>query len=411
VASSPASRVTRRPGAGRRGAVTLVVAALGLVAFGGCSGGGAAPPLTGDAGTRELARPSVPDACRDGVRDGHESDVDCGGDACPPCFDGAACASRLDCAGGDCVGSPRKCITPSCRDFVKDGKEADVDCGGPCPAPCLTGRACRVDADCASRTCAAGTCAATSCQDGVMNGDETGVDCGGAVCPACVARAECASAADCPGGACKDGVCVAVSCTDGARDGNETDVDCGGGAPCLPCDAGAACATANDCASLVCTALVCAAPSCTDGVKNGTETDYDCGGGCPHTCLPFQGCNVGADCRGGDCDAAQHVCRPSCTDGLLDGAETDLDCGGPCAPCRPDRDCNGPADCTTALCSFIGHGLHCRPLPSCANGARDGGETGIDCGGPTCSACAAGGGCVGAADCQSGVCATGVCAP
>ena len=41
---------------------------------------------------------------------------------------------------------------------------------------------------------------------------------------------------------------------------------------------------------------------------------------------------------------------------------------------------------------------------------QDGDETDIDCGGGTCPTCATGALCVGNVDCQSGVCAGGVCA-
>lgn len=41
-------------------------------------------------------------SCFDGVRDGPESDVDCGGD-CPPCERGDRCASARDCYSGRCA--------------------------------------------------------------------------------------------------------------------------------------------------------------------------------------------------------------------------------------------------------------------------------------------------------------------
>jgi hypothetical protein len=42
--------------------------------------------------------------------------------------------------------------------MVKDGSETDVDCGGTCPTGCVTGQACLVNADCASMTCTAKLC-------------------------------------------------------------------------------------------------------------------------------------------------------------------------------------------------------------------------------------------------------------
>ncbi len=51
----------------------------------------------------------------------------------------------------------------------------------------------------------------------------------------------------------------------------------------------------------------------------------------------------------------------NCTDGIQNGGETGIDCGGPdCAPCE-----------------------------SCTDGIQNGNETGIDCGGPDCAPCVA----------------------
>ena len=47
--------------------------------------------------------------------------------------------------------------------------------------------------------------------------------------------------------------------------------------------------------------------------------------------------------------------------------------------------------------------------PSCANGARDGAEVDVDCGGPLCPACANGRACVTATDCVSRACEAGRC--
>lgn len=75
--------------------------------------------------------------------------------------------------------------TPTCTDGIKNGSETDVDCGGSCVAKCQNGKACGASTDCVSNLCSGGICqAAPTCTDGVKNGTETGVDCGGS-CPAC----------------------------------------------------------------------------------------------------------------------------------------------------------------------------------------------------------------------------------
>jgi len=68
---------------------------------------------------------------------------------CKPKPDGAACP------GGSCQRG--RCAT--CSDGVKNGTETDVDCGGSCPR-CGSGRACTGRNDCRSAYCPDGTCAA-----------------------------------------------------------------------------------------------------------------------------------------------------------------------------------------------------------------------------------------------------------
>ncbi len=74
-------------------------------------------------------------SCSDGIMNGNETEVDCGGSDCMPCS--------------------------TCDDGILNGNETEIDCGGP-------------DCD-----------ACPTCTDGIMNGDEDDVDCGGSFCAAC----------------------------------------------------------------------------------------------------------------------------------------------------------------------------------------------------------------------------------
>ncbi len=102
------------------------------------------------------------------------------------------------CAVGACVdGTPG----PTCFDRVRNGAESDLDCGGGCRA-CQDGEACTAPSDCQSNACTtAAVCAAPSCGDGVVSGFETGVDCGWS-CAACGSGAACESDRDCASGRC-----------------------------------------------------------------------------------------------------------------------------------------------------------------------------------------------------------------
>lgn len=98
--------------------------------------------------------PTVVDRCQDRVRDGDETDLDCGG-SCLPCAAARACAAPSDCQSGTCAAG--SCTAPTCGDGVENGFESDVDCGGVCATKCQRGLRCELPSDCASGTCNA-TC-------------------------------------------------------------------------------------------------------------------------------------------------------------------------------------------------------------------------------------------------------------
>jgi len=114
----------------------------------------------------------------------------------------------VPCPSGTCAASPP---VDACRDRIRDGDETDVDCGGSCQA-CADGVGCQVAADCQSNACDAGACRAASCSDGVRDGVEADVDCGGP-CPACTAGQSCAAATDCASSSCDQGIASTGTCS------------------------------------------------------------------------------------------------------------------------------------------------------------------------------------------------------
>ena len=99
---------------------------------------------------------------------------------------------------------------PSCTDGIKNGSETDVDCGGSCPTKCSPGRECLVPGDCTSGVCTGGICQSPTCNDGVRNGSETDVDCGGVTCPKCANGKNCFVNSDCASNACLGGTCGVI---------------------------------------------------------------------------------------------------------------------------------------------------------------------------------------------------------
>ena len=203
-----------------------------------------------------------PEFCGDGVKNGPETDLDCGGATCDgsghKCADTKSCLVNLDCVNGFC-NSSHVCATPTCTDGAKNGSETDLDCGGAsCDGTghtCGTGKVCGVAADCTSGVCTGGICQAAACNDNVLNGSETDKDCGGAACDAlgdtCVDGKACGTGPDCTSGVCTGNVCQTATCTDTVKNGGESGVDCGGTSSCGGCP-GAVCTMATDCHSLSC---------------------------------------------------------------------------------------------------------------------------------------------------------------
>ncbi len=210
---------------------------------------------------------STAPTCSDGVQNGTETGVDCGG-SCPACpsncsandvtititFDNypEETSWSLKNSSGSTVASggvysnqadgstlvESVCLANGCYDFVINDAYGDGICcsyGSGSYSVVAGGSTVASGGSFGSSEttnfCLGGT--TPSCNDGVQNGNETGVDCGGS-CTAC------------------------PTCNDGIQNGSETGVDCGGS--CSAC------------------------PTCNDGIQNGNETGVDCGGSCPNTC-------------------------------------------------------------------------------------------------------------------------------
>jgi hypothetical protein len=200
--------------------------------------------------------------CTDGIQNGQETGVDCGGPSCPTC---PACttvsvritfdnypeetswsiknSSGATVASGGTYGSQpdgstltlTPCLADGCYDFtITDAYGDGICCAYGNGSYAVTVGGSTVAAGGSFTTsqttnfCIGGGPAPT-CNDGIQNGSETGVDCGGSCAPC-------------------------ATCNDGIQNGSETGVDCGGS--CAPC------------------------ATCNDGIQNGSETGVDCGGSC-----------------------------------------------------------------------------------------------------------------------------------
>ena len=276
------------PGVTTGGNLYLKVTGTGVVPVGGACQAQAA----------QVVAPN----CVDNIRNQGETDVDCGGPTtCNRCAAGKVCNANGDCQSSACQSGV--CLAQAtCTDGLADGTETDVDCGGMnlCPR-CADGKTCGNPGDCQNSVCTSNVCQAPTCTDAVRNDGETDVDCGGTnACPRCASGGQCSGGSDCQSGICSGGVCV--SCTDSIQNDGETDVDCGGSNACPRCADGLNCVVASDCQSSRCVMARCQTPTCTDMVKNGGESDVDCGGAtvCPR-CTVGRMCLANSDCTSNTC--------------------------------------------------------------------------------------------------------------
>jgi hypothetical protein len=359
--------------------------------------------------TASITDTDGPDHCDNGVQDGDETDVDCGGSCGAGCGDGEGCSDDDDCQSGRCEAGT--CEPPAtCDDGVQNGDETDVDCGGSCPTGCDDGEGCIEDDDCESENCdpATMTCGpGGACDDDMQNGDETDVDCGGSCPDDCDVGEGCEGDDDCTTVLCDSKTMTCIdqpSCRNGMMDGEESDVDCGG-AFCPPCEDGDTCDSDDDCESGVCDEDlgVCVPPACDDQTQNGDETDVDCGGTCPDDCDDGEGCQMDDDCISGACDEGKNTCSSrACDDGVQNGDETDVDCGGSCPlDCDDGLGCIEGDDCISQVCDP--QLMTCTP-PACDDGVQNGDETDLDCGGACGATCETGEGCLSGLDCIDDVC-------
>ncbi|TXF89450.1 hypothetical protein FUA23_10820 [Neolewinella aurantiaca] len=249
--------------------------------------------------------------CSDGIQNGNETGVDCGGP---------------DCAA---------CPTATCSDGIQNGNETGVDCGGPDCAPCV-----------------AAECGAGSSQFNLCIEDACNIPVNGAFCldvtvsnftnitglqfeleyPA--ANLEYTSFTS------PSALGTALQLNENADgDIRAIYIDSDQSGESLPDNTVLAtiCFT-NETASTTVIEVASLQVGDTDGTvigpigNDGTVNAAGCNGGMPTCSDGIQNGNeTGVDCGGPDCAACPTA---TCSDGIQNGNETGVDCGGPdCAPC------------------------------------------------------------------------------
>jgi len=154
-------------------------------------------PMESDGVRIDVSR--TPGPCLDGDIAEGETDVDCGG-PCDGCAEGKKCNVNEDCATNYCQDGT--CKIASCEDGVMNGLESDVDCGGQVCNKCANERSCIIHSDCASEYCdiLLNVCRdPPPCANKALDPGETDIDCGGP-CDRCLEGKTCEETTDCQEG-------------------------------------------------------------------------------------------------------------------------------------------------------------------------------------------------------------------
>jgi hypothetical protein len=256
-----------------------------------------------------------------------------------------SCSGDADCADSAavCVGTPKRCCTPSGPEICGDGIDNDCDgteaagtsevcngiddnCDGRTdegfnlandPNNCgMCGKKCAANEVCTDRACMLKR--ETNCSDGFdddMNGQ---IDCLDAACDGRFCGTGCA---------CKSLAKSEANCADTMDNDGDAQIDCFD-TDCLgvSCGIGCACAAAGTKRET----------ACNDGFDNDGDMMSDCADSdcLNQLCTPmplFFTCTAGGQCR---CNGGQQVLEAGmlCTDGL-------------------DNDCNGKTDCAETACN------------------------------------------------------------
>ncbi|XLS29353.1 M43 family zinc metalloprotease [Flavobacteriaceae bacterium M23B6Z8] len=216
--------------------------------------------------------------CDDGIQNGDEEGVDCGGSNCPACPE------------------------PTCDDGIQNGDEEGVDCGGSSCEPCTQ---------------------EPTCDDGIQNGDEEGVDCGGSSCEPC--QTECT----------ENGVTLSITFDNYPNETSWVLTDAGGATVA----SGGTYGSEPDGSTL--TEEICLPDGCYTFTINDSFSDGICcafGNG-SYSLTSADGTVLAS---GGDFGASESTdfcvgegSEPTCDDGIQNGDEEGVDCGGSaCAPCE-----------------------------------------------------------------------------
>jgi hypothetical protein len=395
-----------------------------------------------------------PELCDAMGQCGCHTNVDC---TLPSTCGGGGVPLVCGCTPKTCASLGKTCGGPfsdgcynmlGCDDGVKDGTETDVDCGGNvagCATRCPVGKKCLAGSDCQSGFCADGVCCATACS--------------GLTCQACSAAAK-GQGADGVCGPVAVGKDPHGNCSDQGVAMCKESGGCNGSGMCSTYASGTQCAPPScngtvltkpeTCANMTCTAPApptqdCAPYLCSAGACTTTcTTDAQCAAtaycDASHHCQPklpagSSTCSAGDQCTSGACGANGVCCAATCAHvggacgatgcaagtGACTYPASGTACGSSCTGNQlSSSTCDGAGSCVAGTPAPCAANLTCASSSACNTSCGAAGTGDVNCisgyycdgvGMGACQAKVAPGATCGAADqCTTGVCGTnGIC--
>jgi hypothetical protein len=306
------------------------VAAGSTVAEGGADaeggtvveGGTVAEGRAGDEGGTDAA---VASSCSDGIKNGNETGVDCGG-SCPPCANSKDCKIAGDCQSGDC----KNLVCMACATNADCATATFCDPthgGGSCTPQKTQGVACTASSQCASVSCVSGVCCDTACAG---------------LCQACSSALK---------GMGADGVCGNIGagndsldqCVDQGAASCDTDGKCDGNGACQIYASGTVCVAAYCGTGVVPVGSAAVSARTCDGAGTCTMGSFA-------ACLPYLYCN-------GPVCAATCVDDTDCTGGGSAHSNPYCNASRHCVPGEQfGEPCTAPDQCSSGNCTGVDGG-------------------------------------------------------
>ncbi|HEX4338786.1 MAG TPA: hypothetical protein VH062_22930 [Polyangiaceae bacterium] len=209
---------------------------------------------------------------------------------------------------------------------------------------CHTNAQCGATEECVQNACTPLTTCKSSLECASVAGGKTICDKTNSVCVQCAASADCGTGSVCTSRVCRK---TCTSDNDCSADHMLCNKSLSFAGQCTECAANADCKAGTYCETGQCVPLTCT-PAQQSCAQNNIVQCTDTG----DTIIPLQQCALALLLPACVVDGDNAKCTTFCEDKKHDALETDVDCGGPnCSRCETGKGCVANTDCTSNKCT------------------------------------------------------------